>query len=82
MGILLYILFGAIVGVIASFIMKSGGGILWDILLGIIGSFVGGFVFRLFGSAGVTGFNLYSLLVGVIGAVIVIFIARMFQRNV
>ena len=81
MNILLLLIFGAVVGLIASFIMNSGGGILWDILLGIIGSFVGGFIMNLFGSAGVTGFNLYSILVGVIGAVIVIYIGRLFRRH-
>jgi uncharacterized membrane protein YeaQ/YmgE (transglycosylase-associated protein family) len=81
MNILLLIVFGAIVGVLASWIMGTGHGILWDIVLGIIGSFVGGFIMSLFGSTGVTGFNLYSILVGVLGAVIVIWIGRMFRSH-
>jgi uncharacterized membrane protein YeaQ/YmgE (transglycosylase-associated protein family) len=81
MNILLLIVFGAIVGVLASWIMGTGHGILWDIVLGIIGSFVGGFIMSLFGGSGITGFNLYSILVGVLGAIIVIWIGRMFRSH-
>ena len=82
MGIILWIIFGAIVGFIASNIMGKGQGLLWDIILGMIGAVVGGFIMNAFNQAGITGFNLYSLLVAVIGAVIVIYIGRMLrQRN-
>ena len=76
MNIVLWIIFGAIAGWLASIIMKSGHGILGDIILGIVGAIVGGFLMNLLGQAGTTGFNLYSLIVSVIGAVIVIWIGR------
>ncbi|MFZ2200135.1 MAG: GlsB/YeaQ/YmgE family stress response membrane protein [Microgenomates group bacterium] len=78
MGIILWIIFGAIAGWIASMFMgtDSGQGTLTDIIMGIIGSIVGGFLMNLVGKSGVTGFNLYSLMVAIIGAVVVIYIAR------
>lgn len=79
MGILLWIVFGAIVGWITSMVVKTDGGLGLDIVLGIVGAVVGGFVMNFFGQAGVTGFNLYSLVVAVIGAVIVVQIGRMFR---
>jgi uncharacterized membrane protein YeaQ/YmgE (transglycosylase-associated protein family) len=53
---------------------RSGGSLVLDLLLGVVGSFVGGFLFTRFGAAGVTGLNLYSILVAIIGAVVVLFI--------
>jgi len=78
MGILLWIIFGAVAGWLASMFMGTDNhqGTMTDIIMGIIGSVVGGFPMNLMGQSGVTGFNLYSLLVAVIGAVIVIYIAR------
>lgn len=78
MGIILWIIFGAVAGWLASIFMGTDHrqGTLTDIIMGIIGSVVGGFVMNLVGKSGVTGFNLYSLLVAVAGAVIVIYIAR------
>jgi uncharacterized membrane protein YeaQ/YmgE (transglycosylase-associated protein family) len=74
MGIILWIVFGAIVGWIASLIMKTDAeqGTLLNILVGIIGAVVGGWVMSFFGEIGVTGFNLYSFLVAIIGAVVFI----------
>jgi len=78
MGILLWIIFGALAGWIASMIMKTDAqqGMLGNILVGIVGALIGGFVMSNLGSTGVTGFNLYSLLVAVLGAVILIAILR------
>ena len=81
MGIILWIVLGAIAGLVASFLMRSPNGWLEDVILGIIGAFVGGFVMNLFGAPGVTGFNLYSLLVAIIGAAIVIFLGRSLHRG-
>lgn len=69
----------AILGLIAGFIggkivNRSGEGVIIDIVLGVIGAVVGGFLFDQFGGAGVTGLNLYSLLVAVVGAVVVLFL--------
>jgi uncharacterized membrane protein YeaQ/YmgE (transglycosylase-associated protein family) len=81
MGIILWIIFGALAGWIASVIMKTDAGAMMDIIMGIIGAVVGGFLMNLAGQSGVTGFNLYSLFVAVIGAIVVISLGRML-RNV
>ena len=73
-----WIILGLIAGFIASKIVnKSGEGLLLDILLGIIGALVGGWLFRAFGMHGVTGFNLYSLIVAVAGAIVFLVIYHM-----
>ena len=71
MGILLWIIFGAIAGWIASVLMhtNSNQGTMTDIVLGIVGAIVGGFIMGLVGQSGVNGFNLYSMGVAVAGAV-------------
>jgi uncharacterized membrane protein YeaQ/YmgE (transglycosylase-associated protein family) len=75
MSILAWIVLGLIAGFIASkLVNRSGGSLVLDLLLGVVGSFVGGFLFTRFGAAGVTGLNLYSILVAIIGAVVVLFI--------
>jgi uncharacterized membrane protein YeaQ/YmgE (transglycosylase-associated protein family) len=75
MSILAWIVLGLIAGFIASkLVNKTGGSLVLDLLLGVVGAFVGGFIFTRFGAAGVTGLNLYSILVAIIGAVIVLFI--------
>ncbi len=80
MSILLWIVLGAAAGWIADMVMASDHGMVEDIILGIVGSFVGGFVMNQFGQSGVTGFNLYSLAVSVIGAAVLIFLGRLFRR--
>jgi uncharacterized membrane protein YeaQ/YmgE (transglycosylase-associated protein family) len=82
MGIILWIIFGAIAGWIASIIMKtdSSQGTMTDIILGVVGAVVGGFLMGLVGKTGVNGFTLYSLGVAVLGAVVVIYIGRMLRR--
>ncbi len=75
MSIIGWIVLGVIAGFIASKIVnKSGEGFLMDMILGIIGAVVGGFIFNAFGAVGVTGFNIYSMIVAVIGAIIVLFL--------
>ncbi len=70
-----WIILGAIAGWIASKIVnKQGEGFIVDLILGIIGAVVGGFLFTTFGFAGTTGFNFYSLFVAVIGAIVVLWI--------
>ncbi|MFS8159108.1 MAG: GlsB/YeaQ/YmgE family stress response membrane protein [Candidatus Roizmanbacteria bacterium] len=80
MNLLLWLVLGAAAGWIADMVMKSEHGMIEDIVLGIVGSFVGGFLLNQFGQAGVTGFNLYSLLVAVIGAVVLIYLGRLFHK--
>jgi uncharacterized membrane protein YeaQ/YmgE (transglycosylase-associated protein family) len=73
MSIIAWIVFGLIAGFIASKIVnKSGDGTLIDIVLGVVGAVVGGFLFNLVGAAGVTGFNVWSLFVAVLGAVVLL----------
>ena len=71
MSILAWIILGLIAGFIASKIVnKAGEGIVVDILLGIVGAIVGGYVFSMLGASGVSGLNLYSLIVAVIGSIL------------
>ena len=83
MNFLVWIIFGGIAGWLASVMMKTNArqGMLGDIILGVIGAVVGGWLFSFFGGAGVTGFNLYSLLVAVVGSMVVIWIGRMVSRG-
>lgn len=76
MSILIWIIFGALVGWIASAVMGSGGGLVWDVIVGIIGAVLGGWLMSLLGKGGVSGFNLYSFLVALLGAVVLIAIVR------
>jgi uncharacterized membrane protein YeaQ/YmgE (transglycosylase-associated protein family) len=71
MSFIAWIVLGLIAGFIASKIVnKSGEGMILDIILGIVGAVVGGYLFQTFGMPGVTGVNLYSILVAVVGAVV------------
>ncbi len=75
MSILAWIILGLLAGFIGSkLVNKSGEGLILDLVLGIVGALVGGFIFNAFGAAGVTGLNIYSLLVSVVGAVVVLVI--------
>ena len=70
MSFLAWIVLGLVAGFIGSkLVNRRGEGILLDVMLGVVGAFVGGWLFHLFGAAGVSGLNLYSLLVAVIGSV-------------
>ncbi|WP_312942760.1 GlsB/YeaQ/YmgE family stress response membrane protein [Oscillibacter sp.] len=83
MGILGWIVIGALAGWIASMItdndQKMGAGA--NIAVGIIGGFLGGLIMNLLGGSGITGFNLWSLLVAVVGAVILLWIASAIKRK-
>jgi uncharacterized membrane protein YeaQ/YmgE (transglycosylase-associated protein family) len=83
MGIILYIIFGALVGWIASMIMGRNAeqGAIGNIIVGILGAFVGSLIARAFGASGVTGFNLTSFLVALMGAVVLLFIYNLFRRS-
>jgi uncharacterized membrane protein YeaQ/YmgE (transglycosylase-associated protein family) len=71
MSFIAWIVLGLIAGFIASKVVnKSGEGMILDIILGIVGAVVGGYLFQTFGMPGVTGVNLYSILVAVVGAII------------
>jgi uncharacterized membrane protein YeaQ/YmgE (transglycosylase-associated protein family) len=82
MSIIAWIVLGLIAGFIASKIVnKQGEGLVLDIVLGIVGAVVGGWLFTQFGAAGVTGFNLYSVLVAVVGAIVVLVIYHAIRRS-
>ncbi len=75
MSIIAWIILGLIAGFIGSKIVnRSGQGLVLDIVLGVVGAVVGGFIFNAIGEVGVTGLNLYSLIVAVIGAIVVLVI--------
>ena len=75
MSIIGWLVLGLIAGFIGSKIVKkTGEGVILDIVLGIVGAVVGGFLFAQFGAEGVTGFNIYSMFVAVIGAIVVLLI--------
>jgi uncharacterized membrane protein YeaQ/YmgE (transglycosylase-associated protein family) len=81
MSIVAWIVLGLIAGFIGSKIVnKQGEGFALDVVLGIVGAVVGGFVFNLLGASGVTGVNLYSMLVAVVGAVIVLVVYHAVRR--
>ena len=70
-----WVVLGLIAGFIGSKIVnKSGEGLLLDIVLGVVGAVVGGFIFNFFGAQGITGVNIYSIVVAVIGAVVVLWV--------
>lgn len=81
MSLLLFLIVGGIAGWLASVVMGTNArqGMLADILLGIVGAFVGGLLMNTLGQAGVTGFNLYSLLVSTLGAIAVIYVGRLLR---
>lgn len=83
MSILAWIVLGLIAGFIGSKIVnKRGEGLLLDIVLGIVGAIVGGYLFSVFGAHGVTGLNLYSMFVAVIGSIVVLVVYHAIRRAV
>jgi len=76
MGFLGWIVLGGLAGWVATIITKEDGGLLKNIVLGIIGALVGGGLVSLLGGSDITGFNLYSFAVAVLGAILVISIVR------
>ncbi|MGA2595256.1 MAG: GlsB/YeaQ/YmgE family stress response membrane protein [Bryobacteraceae bacterium] len=83
MNFLAWLILGLLAGFIGSKIVnRQGEGLIRDILLGIVGAFVGGFLFRTFGGRGVTGLDLYSLLVAVIGSIVVLVLFHALRRAV
>ncbi len=83
MSFLVWIVLGLVAGFIGSKIVnKHGDGLILDVVLGVVGAVVGGYLFNAFGASGVTGLNLYSLLVAVVGAILVLVIYHaLFRRR-
>jgi uncharacterized membrane protein YeaQ/YmgE (transglycosylase-associated protein family) len=81
MSILAWVVLGLISGFIGSkLINKRGEGLIRDIVLGVVGAVVGGWLFQFFGASGVTGLNIYSLVVAVVGAMLVLVIFHALRR--
>ncbi|MEO7329377.1 MAG: GlsB/YeaQ/YmgE family stress response membrane protein [Minicystis sp.] len=82
MSVIAWIFFGLISGFIASkLVNKQGEGVFLDILLGVVGAVVGGWLFTAFGSTGVSGFNLWSILVAVTGATLTLMAYHLIARR-
>ena len=82
MSIIGWLVLGLVAGFVASKIVNnSGQGVMLDIVLGVVGAVVGGFLFTTFGAAPVTGLNLYSMLVAVVGAVVVLVLYHTITGN-
>ena len=78
-GIISWIIVGLIAGILGKLIMpgRDPGGFLLTIVIGMVGALVGGFVVRLLGGTGVTGFNIWSIIVATLGAVILLALYRL-----
>ncbi len=78
MGILLWVLFGGLIGWVASLIMGTDAkqGLILNIIIGILGAIIGGWLMEIFGEGGVSGFNLYSFLVALFGAIVLLALAK------
>ena len=83
MGIISWIVFGALAGWLANTLSgtKKGNGCFFNIIIGIIGAFIGGAIFEYFGEQGVTGFNFWSLLVATIGAMLLIWVVKSIKEE-
>jgi uncharacterized membrane protein YeaQ/YmgE (transglycosylase-associated protein family) len=82
MGIIAWLILGLIAGFIASkLVNRQGEGMAMDIVLGIVGAVVGGFIANMLGFHGITGFDLYSILVSVLGAVVVLIVYHAATRR-
>lgn len=82
MSLIGWLILGLVAGIIGSKIVnRSGTGLLLDLVLGVAGAVVGGFLFTLIGAHGITGLNLYSLVVAVIGAIIVLLLYHLVLRR-
>lgn len=80
--VIAWIIMGGLAGWVASLIMKkSGSGLILNIIIGIIGAFVGGFIMTQIGATGITGFNFWSFLVAIGGSIVVLAIVNLFTRG-
>lgn len=83
MGWIAWIVVGIIAGWLAKFVVPGAGpgGVLGDLIIGIIGAILGGWIWNYFGHVGATGINIPSLIVALVGSVILLFIARALTRR-
>ena len=83
MNFLVWIIFGALAGWLASIVMGANRqmGALANIIVGILGAVIGGWLMNSFGAVGVTGFNIQSILVAVVGAIVLLFLVGLVRRS-
>jgi uncharacterized membrane protein YeaQ/YmgE (transglycosylase-associated protein family) len=82
MSFVAWIVLGLVAGFIGSKLVNhTGEGLIRDVLLGVVGAIIGGYLFSLFGASGVTGLNVYSLLVAVVGAVVFLIVYHAIFRR-
>lgn len=83
MGFILWIVFGGVVGWIATIIMGKDGsyGVLANILFGIVGSVLGGYIFGLVGEAPASGFSLWGTISAIVGAVVVVYLVSLMKKS-
>lgn len=81
MGLIIILIVGALVGWVASMIMKTGGGIVFDIVVGIVGALLAGFLFG--GGASILNapLNITSILYSLLGAIILLAIVKLIRRG-
>lgn len=77
MGLIAWLVVGAIAGWLASMVIPTGLGLLGNIIVGILGGFIGGYLFHAIGEVGMTGLSLWSIFVAFIGAVVLLFLVRL-----
>jgi uncharacterized membrane protein YeaQ/YmgE (transglycosylase-associated protein family) len=80
MGLIIILVIGALVGWVAGMIMRSGGGILFDIVIGIVGALIAGFLFG--GGASIINapLNVTSILFSLLGAIILLAVVKLIRR--
>jgi uncharacterized membrane protein YeaQ/YmgE (transglycosylase-associated protein family) len=83
MGLISWVVVGLIAGLLAKWLMPGSwpGGIIITILIGMAGASLGGFIFRLLGGTGATGFNVWSILAATLGAIILLFLFGLIDRR-
>lgn len=83
MGIIAWLVFGGLAGWVASMIMKKNGsmGLIANIVVGVIGAFLGGFLLSLVNGWDITGFDIRSFAVAVFGAVVLLALVNLFKRG-
>jgi uncharacterized membrane protein YeaQ/YmgE (transglycosylase-associated protein family) len=82
MGIISWIVLGAIAGFLANMVMGGGEGVIGTIILGIVGAVVGGYIAEaVFHKGDVTGVNIESIVIAVLGAIVVLFVWRAFTKR-
>lgn len=81
MDLLTWLIVGLVAGVLASLVMGGGFGLIGDIIIGIIGAFLGGWIFRTLGVASPLGGLAGTILVAFIGAVVLLFLLRLVSRR-